>query len=550
MNIMRRLLLLLLILSLAACDGFKLPTEVAGDVVETSQLAVITPSGDTAEYQMFLALERYSGEEPEPRAYGEAEVEEMASGEPIAWVLALREKASYMESDEATLPDFKDATGISLVEDAIKADKKYMEQSDDHLGNLMLAAGLTYMMPFGAAAPLGLYFWVGGLATRQPTASGPIEEYEVARGHVEVYNVTESNMGALFDKYGLSESVKQQFMDYGQMYLYVFTLQPFEREGKEVYDLLKEGCDDPDGAMELLQKDLITEREWDALGCTIPLSSHDWHRRWEYEGLSVESLRERLENTEGISLKFDQAAGEDGFWYPLGTGQFWEKPIAMTGVYVFPPEGTAVDGMQRVRIEDGDAFMAEYIGSNPSEDLLVKVTPKGIGAQAADIVRPATAFLLDTVPYLVWVVPLASCIFGAWALLVFWQKKEKMVALKAAAGMWLGLDASGLAMGFVVAVILFAAVWTSYEVGAIGMVAAPVIALIGIVASVAVSIAASEHLFYSALGEKQGIIEILKKHEIKWLYWKVLIGSLMISLMLSTLFYVKLIVLMSLYYAL
>lgn len=443
---MRFAAVLALFLSLAAfslADGAYIPSPVSGNVFETHQLLVANLTENSVDARVFISIE------------GNANAD-------LVYFFPFKDKPAFFDFGETQASDFRKNYGLAQADDALKQKQKYRALADGVDGTLLWSAGLTAFAPLAPLALLTLVGGIGGIGAVGSQSFGAgskgLEETRVfSRGTLEVYNVSEANIDYIITKYGADASLKERFKEYGQMHLYVFTIRPYESGLSSVFDL----CYDSKAALKLLAQDKITSSEWNrACGPAIPFEGYgmlgNYYAPGNYDSDSrvpegvvptLNQLKSLVEGAKGLELHYVQDLPDGKFWYPLGTGQFWDNPIGLTALYVFTPQSHSLSSsldFERVSYAGKTAYVRKITAENPDYDVVMSASESGL-AGAGDAMRAGLGGLLEFLAALAFLVPLAGALAGGARVLQKekaakpWMKSALLLAV------WLFTWAAGLA---------------------------------------------------------------------------------------------------------
>ncbi len=440
--------LLSVLIGFAFADGFYMPS-AKGNIRETHQLVAAEIDKEYADVRMYIALES-------------------DSNETVTFIVPLKYKPELFNVQEIELGTYKNKTNLPDVEKQILDKNKYNEIYSDILASTAgTYAGAVFapILPFGASILyLGVFnlgasasFGVGG-------DQGLVERYGFSKGTVEIYELRNDTMDQLVEKYNLDPSVKTRFKEYGHMYLHVITVRPFYRK-YDVYDLLNKSCKDPKGAFEYIAgSKKISYNDMYKYGCNLDyygyISDYDMQnynarlgrdKKTELSsdemidfmksgrGISVEVLRKITQESKGIEIHYKTKIDNGTFWYPLGTGQFWDKPIGLTGIYLFLQDGLKIEKgeFDVYKYGNWDVYTREIYAENPDYDIQFEVREKGfydqLGGNTKDSIASLFVFLSSPVKF---VIPVLLILAGGCALVMRDDKVGWGKALKKTLKAW------------------------------------------------------------------------------------------------------------------
>lgn len=416
------ILVFLLVAPLVSADGMPLPRSLEGTVRETHQLVAASLSQESADVHLFISIE--SNKE-----------------DAVIVAIPFRKKPISFTAERTNLSEFKEFTHLNEVEKQVAEDERHSSQASD-VGNRI---ALSYAaLAFAPLAPLGLFAvflgfgFLESIGTFGAGAGGkfiPADERRFYEwGWLEVYGVTQQNIDDIITAYNLDPALKTRYKEYGKMWLYVLSIKPVYKP-KGLYDVLQEECREPKKALELLaRKQKITQSDWSRTGCRIPLTGSRYYASSKCvaqnksvfecpEAYSVEAFKESLKDASGMDVHFVSEYEDGEFWYPLGTGQFWNEPISYTAVYAFIPKELelASSGLKKkTSYGSRDVYVKEFFAENPDYDLRMRVQPK-LFSYATELLKGSASFLLDAFALLAYAISfIASVLVGGFLL-----KKEK-----------------------------------------------------------------------------------------------------------------------------
>jgi len=413
----KALLFLLLLLPLAAADGMYVPRPFSGSIFETHQLLAANLSESRADVSLFISMESNS------------------TGE-ITYLFPFKEKPLSFSVEETNVSAFKKSTGMAETEAALKNELSYGTRAENVKNMVLLSSAALVFSPvmsvpflflgtFNMGARSGSQGALSFGASGGKSDSGLLETSYFSRGKLEVYNVSDTNIDYILSHYGADPSLKTKFKEYGKMRLFVLTVRPYE---SGLQSSLAD-CNDPEAALKLVVQDEINYNEWRYACPRISTSAHypgylppapcNTNSRSSICLPTVQELKGMAEGAPGFVLHYSLNLPDGEFWYPLGTGQFWENPIGITELQFSVPQASSLSGpkgFERVSHNGRAFYLRRIIGENPDYDMSVSIRGD-YAAFLADSVKRMCAFLMEVLTALPLLVPfLGAFIGGAWLL--------------------------------------------------------------------------------------------------------------------------------------
>ena len=375
-------LIFFLFMPIAFADGIYIPPDYHHwqNMVEHHQIATVdfNPDEDIATVHLFISVEDLTGE-----------------GGKIKWGIPFEDKPFGLNASDITLGDFEKDYKVNSTESLIsdinqakQARYKYSRALNDFVKIFFFSPFFDWFTPYRP---------MGGVATKQMYESAPrapgwvlSEVQQFGSTRVLVYHIfSEQGASHLVEHVGLDESVLRAFRKYDDTYLYVIELEPKSMVSGETKSYLGDVCPNSYSSF-LVQLQSKYRRyskdQWTAQcinECKDNTPNCDYVEIEKAVEDIIDSALERPELEEnGVVVTYKVPMRyEDGkykFWYPLGTGEAWSKPIDDVRVYAFVPYDYKTYGLypnpQINETMNQWTYVWRYRNTKPSNDLQITLT--------------------------------------------------------------------------------------------------------------------------------------------------------------------------------
>ncbi|MCD6477840.1 MAG: hypothetical protein J7K87_02455 [Candidatus Aenigmarchaeota archaeon] len=381
---MKKMLLLILVLLLfiptVLADGIYIPPDYYHwqNMVQHHQIATVdfNPDENIATIHLFISVEDLTGE-----------------SRKIKWAIPFEYKPFGLNATDTVLGDFENKYKVNSTENLISDINKARRAEYMYSDSLSDFLTIFFFSPFFEIyTPVPYAVMKGGVEALRANSPGWVlsEVQQFGSTRVLVYRIfSEKGASNLVQHVGLDESVLKAFRRYDDTYLYVIELEPKSMIGQETKSYLEKIC--PSSYKSFISqlqrkygyynKDKWTEECIDECKSITPSCDYVEIQK-SIEDL-IKSGAERKEAEEsGVVVTYkvplEYKDGKYEFWYPLGTGEAWAKPMDDVRVYAFVPYDYKVYGVypkpQTNETMDQWTYVWRYRNSKPSSDLQMVFT--------------------------------------------------------------------------------------------------------------------------------------------------------------------------------
>jgi hypothetical protein len=120
-----------------------------------------------------------------------------------------------------------------------------------------------------------------------------------------------------------------------------------------------------------------------------------------------------------LEIHYAQDLPDGKFWYPLGTGQFWDEPIGIIGLYIMVPQSYSISAnadFDRISFSGKTAYAKQIIAENPDYDLAVSAKHDN-WLPITDSSQSALGGFLEFLAAIAVLIPIAGVFLGGWRTL-------------------------------------------------------------------------------------------------------------------------------------